>query len=97
MYRGFRACLFEELCKRSVGLGQMCVSSTKREIGKIMKVLMGNNEVFGLYSQYNEKLLSVLREGFKICLWLLSGKYNGAGVEFEKGKPVRMLLWKTRQ
>lgn len=77
MCRGFRACLFKELCKRSMGLGQKCVSNAKREVGKIIEVLTGNNEVLGLYSQYNGKLLSVLREGFKICLWLLSGKYMG--------------------
>lgn len=64
-----------------------------------MEVLISHSEVFGLYFKCNGKLLPVLRRGLKICLWLLSGKYNGAGVEFEEGKNQlgRYLLWKTRQ
>lgn len=47
----------------------------ERERDKIMVVLLSQDEVFGLYSKYYEKLLLALRKGFKKILWLVNGKY----------------------
>lgn len=78
-----------------MGLGQ-----EKRERGRLWRCLEATVKCLGFIlniMDWGQAVNCFKGRFFLICLWLLSGTYNGTEVEFEEGKQVRMLLWKTKQ